>query len=53
MTNLSAQECGYTEYYNLTAYASKSYSEKNYKDAEENLKLAFSKIDFSALISIS
>ena len=47
MTNMSSQECEYTEYYNLTEQASKSYLGKNYKDAEENLKLAFSKIDFS------
>jgi hypothetical protein len=46
LTNLSAQECKYAEYYNLISSANKNYSEKNYKDAQDNLKLAFSKIDF-------
>lgn len=46
MTNLSAQECEYLEYYDLTAIATKSYSDKKYKEAEENFKLAFSKTQF-------
>jgi hypothetical protein len=43
---LFAQECAYAEYYNLTSSAKKNYSEKNYKEAEKNLKLAFSKTNF-------
>ncbi len=46
MTNLSAQECEYSEYYDLSAIATKNYSDKKYKEAEENLKLAFSKTEF-------
>jgi len=46
ITDLSAQECEYTEYYPLVDAAFKNYSEKNYKDAEKNLKLAFTKTDF-------
>ena len=46
MINLSAQECEYTEYYPLVDSAFKNYSEKKYKEAEKNLKLAFNKTDF-------
>lgn len=46
MTNLSAQECEYTEYYTLIDSAYKNYSEKKYKEAEKNLKLAFNKTEF-------
>lgn len=46
MTNLSAEDCEYTEYYPLVELASKNYSEKNYENAEKNLKLAFSKTDY-------
>lgn len=46
MTNLSAQECEYTEYYPLVVSAFKNYSEEKYKEAEKNLKLAFNKTDF-------
>lgn len=46
MTNLSAQECEYNEYYSLVNSAFKNYSEKNYKEAENNLKLAFNKTNF-------
>ncbi|WAC03023.1 hypothetical protein N7U66_05175 [Lacinutrix neustonica] len=46
MTNLSAQECEYAEYYQLVAIAKKEYSQQNYKEASKNFKLAFSKTDF-------
>lgn len=46
MINLSAQKCGYTEYYPLVNSATKYYANKEYKDAERNLKLAFTKTEF-------
>lgn len=46
MTNLSAQECEYAEYYPLAASAWKNYKDKNFKEAEIKLKLAFTKTDF-------
>ncbi len=46
MTNMSAQECEYAEYYPLVASAWKNYNDKDFKEAELNLKLAFTKTDF-------
>ena len=46
MTNLSAQECEYAEYYPLVELASKYYSQKDYKESEINFKLAFEKTEF-------
>lgn len=43
--NSVAQECEFAEYYPLVKLASKNYSDKNYEDAEKNLKLAFTKTD--------
>jgi len=43
---LFSQECKYTEYYPLVSAATKDYNNKKYKEAENKLKLAFSKIDF-------
>ena len=43
--NSVAQECEFVEYYPLVKLASKNYSDKNYEDAEKNLKLAFTKTD--------
>ncbi len=40
-----AQDCEYTAYYPLVELASKNYSDKNYEDAEKNLKLAFTKTE--------
>ena len=42
---LLAQNCEYAEYYPLVELASKNYSDKNYEDAEKNLRLAFTKTD--------
>lgn len=44
-TKLIAQNCDYLAYYPLVELASKNYSDKNYEDAEKNLKLAFTKTD--------
>ena len=38
-----AQNCEYTEYYPLVELARKNYSDKKYKEAEKNFKLAFTK----------
>ncbi|MEX2350028.1 MAG: hypothetical protein WD554_04050 [Flavobacteriaceae bacterium] len=46
MTNVSAQECEYTEYYPLVTAAATDYDNKKYKAAEEKLKLAFTKTTF-------
>jgi hypothetical protein len=46
MTNLSAQECEYSEYYPLIGSATKAYTNKEYQEAEKNLKLAFTKTEF-------
>ena len=46
VTNSYAQNCNYEEYYNFYDLAKKNYSEKNYKKAEKNIKLAFRKIEF-------
>lgn len=46
VTNLSAKECQYAEYYPLVTSAWKNYNDKDFKEAEINLKLAFTKIDF-------
>jgi hypothetical protein len=40
-----AQDCEYTEYYPLVELARKNYSDKNYKEAEKNLKIAFAKTE--------
>ena len=42
----NAQDCGYVEYYPLYELAKKNYAQKNYKEAEINIKLAFEKVDF-------
>jgi len=42
---LIAQDCGYVEYHSLIDLASRNYADKSYKDAEKNLKLAFTKTD--------
>ncbi len=44
--NSYAQDCEYIEYYPLVELASKNYSDKKYKDAEKNLKLAFTKTEY-------
>lgn len=44
--NLFAQECKYKEYFSIIDIAHKEYLAKNYKNCENNLKLAFSKVDF-------
>ena len=46
VTNSYAQNCNYEEYYNFYDLAKKNYYEKNYKEAEKNIKLAFRKIEF-------
>jgi hypothetical protein len=46
MTNLSAQECEYTKYYPLVNSATKDFANKQYKEAERKLKLAFTKTEF-------
>jgi hypothetical protein len=46
MTNLSAQECEYAEYYPLINSAWENYRNRDYKEAELKLKLAFIKTDF-------
>jgi hypothetical protein len=46
VVNSYAQDCEYTEYYPLVELASKNYSDKNYRDAEKNLKLAFTKTEY-------
>lgn len=38
-----AQDCEYTEYYPSVELARKNYSDKKYKEAEKNFKLAFTK----------
>lgn len=43
---IPAQECEYTEYYPLVKAAADDYSDKNYKDADKKLKLAFTKTNF-------
>jgi hypothetical protein len=43
---LFAQDCKYAEYYPLVTAATKDYNKKKYKEAENKLKLAFSKVDF-------
>lgn len=45
-TKSFAQDCEYAEYYPLFELATKNYSNKNYKEAEKNIKLAFEKIEF-------
>jgi len=40
-----AQDCEYTAYYPLVVLARKNYSDKKYKKAEKNLKLAFAKTE--------
>jgi len=40
-----AQDCDYTEYYPLVELAHKNYSDKNYKEAEKNFKLAFAETE--------
>lgn len=40
------QDCGYIEYYPLFELATKNYSDKDYKEAERNIKLAFDKTEF-------
>ena len=45
-TKSYAQNCNYEEYFTLYDIAKKNYSEKNYKEAEKNIKLAFKKIEF-------
>lgn len=44
--NLFAQECKYKEYFTIIDIAHKEYLAKDYKNCENNLKLAFSKVDF-------
>jgi len=46
IANLPAQDCGYMKYYPLVELASKNYSNKKYKDAEKQLKLAFTKTNY-------
>jgi hypothetical protein len=46
MTNLSAQECEYAEYYTLVTSAWENYNNTDFKEAELKLKLAFTKTDF-------
>lgn len=43
--NSVAQDCEFAEYFPLAKLAYKNYSDKNYEDAEKNLKLAFTKTD--------
>jgi hypothetical protein len=45
-TNLFAQECEYAEYNSLIDSALKNYNNKDFKEAEIKLKLAFTKTDF-------
>ena len=42
----NAQQCGYKEYYPLSELARENYSVKDYKAAEQNIKLAFEKVEF-------
>ena len=42
----SAQECEYGEYYQIVELATKQFKEQNYKEANKQFKVAFSKIDF-------
>lgn len=44
--NLSAQECEYKEYYNIVSSARKKFSKQDYKEANKEFKVAFSKTDF-------
>jgi hypothetical protein len=44
--NLYAQDCDYIEYYPLVELASQNYSDKDYNEAEKNLKLAFTKTEY-------
>ncbi|TXI69055.1 MAG: hypothetical protein E6Q46_00115 [Flavobacterium sp.] len=46
VTKSYAHNCNFEEYYTLYDIAKKNYSEKNYKEAEKNIKLAFKKIEF-------
>ncbi len=46
MTKSVAQDCEYADYYPLFELARKNYSEKEYKEAERNIKLAFEKTSF-------
>ena len=41
-----AQDCDYTEYYPLVELANKNYSDKKYKEAEKNFKLAFATTEY-------
>jgi hypothetical protein len=46
LVKLSAQECVYFEYNQMVESANKYYADKNYKQSQSNLKLAFSKTSF-------
>ena len=45
VVNLFAQNCEYTEYYPIVELARENYSDKKYKEAEKNLKIAFTKTE--------
>lgn len=43
---LLAQVCNYEDYYKYYDFANKNYNDKNYQEAEKNIKLAFNQVDF-------